>query len=98
MVITCLIEGCCLYARVIQFLHVDNDDCPGYASVQWFSRPRYPYGTPLIPVVNLEGSDLDRRYGSIVKITDIDPSPVSIEFNSAEDLFHVMRESGYDTV
>jgi len=96
-VITCVLDGCSLYARVIRFLQVDNDECPGYASLQWLSKPRYPYGTPLVPVVTLDGHELDGIYGSIVRITDLDPSPVSFECNSTDDLFHLMRESGYDS-
>ena len=40
-VITTVIEGRSLYARVHRFLMVEGDECPGYASVSWFSEPHY---------------------------------------------------------
>ena len=40
-VVTCVIEGRSLYARVKRFLKVEGSDCPGFASVDWFSAPTY---------------------------------------------------------
>lgn len=97
-VVTCVMDGQSLYARVTDFLTVDGDSaCPGYAIVKWFSKPKYPYGTWLIPVVTLDGSDIEDQYGCVVRITDIDPSQISVGRNSSNDIFHMMRESGYDT-
>ena len=60
-----------------------------------------PPGTPLVPVVTLDGHELDEIYGGVVRIpsmiTELDPSPVSFECNSTNDSFHLMRESGYDS-
>lgn len=96
-VITCVMDSQSLYARVTDFVMVDGDDSPGYAIVKWFSKPKYPYGTWLIPVVTLDGSDIEDQYGCVVRITDIDPSQISVDRNSTNDTFHMMRESGYDT-
>ena len=68
----------------------------GYAIVKWFSKPRYPYGTWLIPVVTLDGGDIEDQYGCVVRITDIEPCQISVDTNSTNDTFHMMRESGYD--
>ena len=43
-VITCVIGGRSLYAHVKAFLRVEGDECPGYASVVWFSTPVYIFG------------------------------------------------------
>ena len=96
-VVSCVKEGRSLYARVLRFLKVDHDECPGYASVKWFSNPEYPHDTPLVPVVTTNGHDLDYEYGSIIRITTIDPSAVSVGRNPTNELFYMMRESGYDT-
>ena len=96
-VITCVIRGHgSLYARVNRFLRVDGDECPGYASVTWFSKPRYLFDrNPLGVCVGLNGLDLDRELGSIVRVTQIDPSRVMVERDGDE--YMMMRESGWDT-
>ena len=97
-VVTCVIEGRSLYARVNKFLRVEHDDCSGYASVTWFGVPEYPFDHPLVTRVNLDGPDLNREYGCIIKITQIDPSPVMVECpEHAGGAYHMMRDSGYDT-
>ena len=85
------------YGRVRKFLVVDGDDSPGYASVHWFSRPTYPDDTPLVVRVGEDGSFVDKTFGSIVSICDIDPSRVMVEYDSHPDTYYVMRDSGYDT-
>ena len=75
-----------------------NDDCPGYASITWFGTPEYPFGHSLVTRVNLDGPDLHRRYGCIIKITQIDPSPIMVECPEHDGgVYHMMRDSGYDT-
>lgn len=98
-VVTCVVKGQSLYARVKQFLTVQDDPCPGYACVEWFGRPQYPCGTPLVVKV-CEDTDgnFDALYGSIIRITDIDPSRVMVEYTNEPDTYQVMRESGFDTV
>jgi len=97
-VVTCVMEGRSLYARVNKFLCVENDDCPGYASVTWFGAPEYPFDHPIVTRVTLNGHDLNRKYGCIIKITQIDPSPVMVECpERVGGAYHMMRDSGYDT-
>ena len=80
-VVTCVIEGRSLYACVHRFLKVDNDDCPGYASVSWFSVPEYPLCTPLIVCVKADGRAIDTEHGSIVKITAVVPNTSFDDFD-----------------
>jgi len=97
-VVTCVIEGRSLYARVNKFLRIEDDDCPGYASLTWFGEPEYPFDYPLVTRVNLDGPILKRTYGCIIKITQIDPSPVMVECpEHAGGAYHMMRDVGYDT-
>jgi len=74
---------------------VDGETCPGYASVVWFGEPTYPYGHALVVRVGRDGSALDAEIGSVVKLTQIDPSCVVVE-PYGNHLF-MMRQSGYDT-
>ena len=78
---------------------MDGDECPGYASVTWFGKPQYLVGgrTPLVVRVSGHGRDIDEEYGSIIRITDIDPSRVMVEMNPRDDCYIMMRDSGYDT-
>ena len=99
-VITCVFEGRSLYAVVNRFLHVDGDECPGYASVSWFSEPEYLLRgrTPLVVSVTMDGSEIEKRYGVIVRITQIDPSRIMVESDPENDRYIMMRDSGYDTI
>ena len=63
-----------LYCRVECFVKVTGERSPGYAIVKWFSEPRYPYRIPLVVSVTDDGSVLDDKLGSVIRITDIDPS------------------------
>jgi len=102
-VITCVLRGRgrfrghSLYARVNRFFAVDGDDCPGYASVTWFGRPTYLFGgkTPLGVRVRLDGTDIDRELGSVIRITQIDPTSVMVECDG--DNYMMMRDRGWDT-
>ena len=76
-VITCVIGGRSLYARVVKFLRVEGDTHPGYASVRWFSEPTYV--NRLTPKVTLDGSLIEEELGSnMIRITQIDPSQVLV--------------------
>ena len=98
-VITCVLDGRSLYARVNRFLFVDGSSCPGYASVSWFSVPTYPSHTPLIVSVTEDGADLHRQYGCILRITQIEPCRVMIELpDDTSTVYYMMRDSGYDTI
>ena len=102
-VITCVIHGrgrfhgISLYARVERFLRIHGDDCPGYASVTWFGRPRYLFGTktPLGVCCALDGAAIDKELGSVIRITQIDPTPVMVECDG--DNYMMMRDRGWDT-
>ena len=99
-IITCVIGGRSLYAYVKAFLKVEDDDCPGYASVSWFSEPLYIFGSeyPLGVCVNENGGEVEREVGTcIIRITQIDPSPVMVERDLPNGRFFMMRDSGYDT-
>ena len=97
-VITCVINGRSLYGRVTKFLTIDGDSCPGYASVCWFGAPQYPLGdNRLEVVVSDDGRTVTREVGCIVRITQIDPSPVVVEPDGSNK-FRMMRQSGYDTI
>jgi hypothetical protein len=99
-VITCVLEldgnRRSVYGRVEVFLTVEGDCCPGYAVVSWFSLPEYPSGTPLVVRVSSDdGSYIEDRVGSVIKITTIDPSRVMVERGTQ---FYMIRDSGFDTI
>lgn len=96
-VITCVINGRSLYARVVQFVKSDREDrCPGYACVRWFSEPEYV--NSLCPRVTLDGRDVHMEIGlNVIRITQIDPSQVSVEVVPGSDECYMIRDSGYDT-
>ena len=96
-VITCVVNGRSVYGYVNKFLHIDRDDCPGYAAVTWFGIPQYPLGrNRLEVVVSSDSSILDREIGCIIRITQIDPSPIIVEPDG--DNYRMMRLSGFDRV
>ena len=101
-VVTCVLKGhgrfhgISLYARVERFLHVDGAHCPGYASVRWFSKPNYFIRkSPLGVSVSLDGREIDRELGCIIRITQIDPCSVMVERDG--DHYIMMRDRGWDT-
>ena len=99
-VVTCVIEGRSLYARVKRFLKVEGSDCPGFTSVDWFSVPTYLFGDniPLGVCVTEDGAEVLRDVGTcVIRITQIDPSPVIVERDVDNGRFYMMRDSGYDT-
>jgi len=98
-VVTCVIGGRSLYARVNRFLQVDDDDCPGYASVDWFSTPTYLCGeNPLGVYVTEDGSEVREEVGTcLLRIKQIDPSPIIVECERDTGRFYMMRDTGYDT-
>ena len=79
-IITCVINGRSLYGRVVKFFYIPGDRCPGYASVVWFGAPRYPLGSNRLEVVvSACGREITLEVGHIIRITQIDPSPVVVE-------------------
>lgn len=97
-VVTCTRGGRSYYARVVRFLQIDDDDSPGFASVRWFGVPTYPHDIPLVVCVNDDGSLVDFDFGSIIRLTDIEPSRVMVETDLQPGQFFMMRDSGYDRV
>ena len=95
-VITCVINGRSVYGCVVKFLKVVGDDSPGYASVVWFGEPQYPSRTPLVVRVGRNGRALKNEIGSMIPITQIDPSCVVVEAVVGGQ-YYMMRQSGYDT-
>lgn len=99
-VITSVLAGRSVYARVTKFLTVDGDECEGYACVTWFGAPEYPLdGSPL--VVRCREIDPDRlvdAYGCVLRITRIDPSQVMVEREENREYCWMMRDSGFDTI
>lgn len=94
-VITCVVNGRSLYARVIRFIKCEDDSCPGYASVRWFSEPTYD--NCLCPKVTMNGEDVGREVGvNLLRITQIDPSQVAVE-RVGDGSFYMIRDSGCDT-
>ena len=96
-VVTCVVNGRSLYARVVRFLKSDvsGDSYPGYASVRWFSEPTYD--NPLCPKVTLDGADIEREVGgNVLRITQIDPSQVAVERVGDGSFYYMIRDSGYD--
>ena len=99
-VITCVMNGRSLYARVNRFITVEDDDCEGYASVTWFGVPEYPFEIPLVVKCSEEQPDEDLfdELGCIIRITQIDPSQVMVERSVDHTHCFMMRDSGFDTV
>ena len=99
-VVTCVIEGRSLYARVERFLKVEGSDCLRFASVDWFSAPTYLFddNIPLGVCVTEDSAEVVRDVGtSVIRITQIDPSPVIVERDVDDGRFYIMWDSGYDT-
>ena len=97
-VVTCVVGGRSLYARVNRFLKVDGDDCEGYASVTWFGIPEYPFKIPLVVKCREEQpAGLVSELGCIIRITAIDPSQVMVERTIDRVHCFMMRDSGWDT-
>ena len=98
-VITTVVEGSSLYARVVTFLQVRGDNSPGYVIVRWFGKPQYPFGNPLVVRVNDDGSALEQSYGVVIKISSIDPSQIIIDRDDTDrSYYYMMRDCGYDTI
>jgi len=98
-VVTCVVKGRSLYARVERFLKVDEDDCDGYASVTWFGIPEYPLELPLVVKCHEEQpEELVSELGCIIRITAIDPSQVMVERSIDRVHCFMMRDSGFDTI
>ena len=63
--------------------------------MRWFSEPTYV--NCLCPKVTLDGGDIEREVGvNVVRITQIDPSQVSVE-RVGDGSFCMIRDSGTDT-
>ena len=66
--------------------------------MDWFSEPRYLYDdNPLGVRCDEDGSDIDRLYGSVVRITQIDPTSVLVEYDPVDNTFIMIRDQGWNT-
>ena len=97
-VVTTVVDGQSFYARVQAFVQVDEDPCPGYAIVNWFSKPEYPFRIPLVVKVRDDGSDIQNDFGTVISINNIDPSRVMIGTDTEDGVYYMMRDSGYDSI
>ena len=87
-----------LFARVNNFFRVIDDDNFGYASVTWFSEPVYIYpDNPLGVRCREDGEELGRKYGNVVKLSEIDPTPIMVERDTITDTYIMIRDCGYNT-
>ena len=87
-----------LFARVNHFFKVIDDYNPGYASVSWFGEPVYLYrDIPLGTRCVENGDELGRQYGSVVRITQIDPTQIMVEHDKSSNTYVMIRDSGYST-
>ena len=69
-----------------------------YLCVSWFSESVYV--NSLCPRVTgtLDGSDIERDVGGrVIRITQINPTQVSVEVVPGSDEFYMIRDSCYDT-
>ena len=103
-VVTCVMGvderggGRSLFARVENFFKVVDDGNFGYAVVSWFGEPAYIYpDNPLGARCTLDGSALGRRYGNVIKISQIDPTPIMVEHDTSNDTYIMIRDCGYST-
>ena len=103
-VVTCVMGaderggGRSLFARVDHFFKVVDDDNFGYAAVSWFGEPSYLYpDNPLGARCALNGSVFDRKYGNVIKISRIDPTPIMVEHDISNDTYIMIRDAGYST-
>ena len=87
-----------LFARVDNFFKVVDDDNFGYAAVSWFGEPSYLYpDNPLGARCELDGSVLGSKYGNVIKISQIDPTPVMVEHDTSDNTYIMIRDRGYST-
>lgn len=102
-VVTCVLGGPgrkrrSLFARVNFFFKVRADKGPGYASVSWFGEPEYIYrDNPLGVKCREDGSGVRDEVGSVVRITQIDPSQIMVEHEVETGFYVMIRDSGYNT-
>ena len=86
--------GKSLYCVVKKFLRSGES---GFAVVQWLSAPEYPFiPNRLVVRVTLGNMDLQRRYGNVLSLEDIEPTPVYVSPSEDGSHFFLMREKGYD--
>ena len=87
-VINCVLQGCSYYGWVKRFLGIRGSLSPGFASVRWFGTSAYPHNNFLVVRVGPDGSAVDRRFGSVISITQIEPSRVIVENPGDEGLLY----------
>ena len=93
-VVTSVKHGKSLYGVVKKFVRSRGS---GFAIVKWLSVPEYPFlPNRLVVRVTLGNIDLQRRYGSVLSLHDIEPTPVYVSPSDDGTHYFLMREKGYD--
>ena len=70
-----------------------------FVIVRWLSAPTYPFAPNRMVVrVTLGDDRIQSRYGCVLPIEDIEPTPVYVLPEPDGIHFSMMRESGYDRV
>ena len=70
-----------------------------FVVVHWLSVPTYPFAPNRTVVrVTLGDDDMQARYGCVLPIEDIEPTPVYVLPAPDGIHFSLMREHGYDRV
>ena len=93
-VVTSTKHGKSLYCVVTKFLRSRGS---GFATVKWLSVPEYPFlPNRLVVRVTLGDIELQRRYGSVLSLHDIEPTPVYVSPSEDGTHYLLMREKGYD--
>ena len=68
------------------------------AEASWFGEPSYLYpDNPLGARCAVDGSVFDRKYGNVIKISRIDPTPIMVEHDTSNDTYIMIRDAGYST-
>ena len=86
--------GKSLYCVVTKFLRSRESS---FAVVKWLSVPEYPFvPNRLVVRVSLGDMTLQRRYGAVLSMHDVEPTPVWVNPDENGTHFYMMREKGYD--
>ena len=86
--------GKSLYFTIVEFLLISGSV---FAHIQWLSEPEYPFApNRLVVVVTLGSPCLQRKYGDLLRIEDIEPTTVFVDPHENGTHFYLMRETGYD--
>ena len=86
---------CSLVSRT--FLKLSTMTILGMRRFRGLASPHIYPDNPLGPFCTLDGSALGRRYGRVIKISQIDPTPIMVEHDTSNDTYIMIRDCGYST-